>query len=365
MSEVKLLKEGDTFLFVSDHKTSKRGPGRKEKNKVFYNPAMDLSRDFSVLMAQWFVNAQDKRVKILDGLASCGARGLRIGNEVEGDFEIIINDWDEKAYNLIKKGIEFNKISHARASCKNFHVVTSEEKFDFIDIDPFGTPVPYLDSAIRGLKSGGIIAFTATDTATLCGVYPKTCIRRYFAIPFHSWMMHEIGLRILIGYACREAAKHDRGIDVLLSHSTDHYMRVFLRVWKGAKKAENSLDNVKKVNLLPYVNRNVEIGPIWTGKLHNTEVLQSLKKIAEEKKLSKKKEVEKLLRRMIEEVDMPLFFYRTDVISSELSKSPPKLSRIIKLLREEGYKASRTQFANNAFKTDAPREVIYRLFMDL
>ena len=59
------------------------------------------------------------------------------------------------------------------------------------------SPVGFIDSALRSIKNGGIIACTATDTATLCGVYPKVCIRRYGAIPFHSVVMKEIGLRIL------------------------------------------------------------------------------------------------------------------------------------------------------------------------
>ncbi|MCU0373510.1 MAG: ATP-binding protein, partial [Ignavibacteria bacterium] len=41
--------------------------------------------------------------------------------------------------------------------------------FDYIDIDPFGSPCPFLDAAIKRLSRGGILAVTATDTSALAG----------------------------------------------------------------------------------------------------------------------------------------------------------------------------------------------------
>jgi len=70
--------------------------------------------------------------------------------------------------------------------------------FDYIDIDPFGTSNPYLDSAIKRISRNGILAVTNTDTAALSGTFPKTCMRKYWAMPKRDYMMHETGLRILI-----------------------------------------------------------------------------------------------------------------------------------------------------------------------
>ena len=72
------------------------------------------------------------------------------------------------------------------ATNKNLNVLLSENRFDYIDIDPFGSPVGFVDSAMRSIKNGGVVACTATDTAALCGVYPRVCQRRYGAIPFHN-----------------------------------------------------------------------------------------------------------------------------------------------------------------------------------
>ena len=113
----------------------------------------------------------------------------------------------------------------------------SESRFDYIDIDPFGSPIKFIDSAMRSISHNGLIACTATDTATLCGVYPKVCLRRYGAQPFHSNIMKEIGLRILLGVICREAGKYEKGIQPILSYTTDHYFRVYVRVENGISYA--------------------------------------------------------------------------------------------------------------------------------
>ncbi|HEC81109.1 MAG TPA: tRNA (guanine(10)-N(2))-dimethyltransferase [Thermoplasmatales archaeon] len=356
---LKKIKEGKTFLLVPEYK-NKKGPG--EKKAGFYNPAMKMNRDVSILIVQWLVNASNKPVKILDGLAASGARGVRIANEVEGDFFVTINDWNKKAFNLIIKNT--NGLDNTEAVCKNVNCLLHEKKFHYIDIDPFGTPIPYIDAAVKNVTHNGVLAVTATDTATLCGVYPKTCIRRYSAMPLHSWVKHEVGLRILIGYICRESAKYDKGIDVLLSHSTDHYMRVYIRLRKGAKEADESLKKVKKVDAtdFTYENKKTMIGPLWTEKLHNKEVLKKLKVIMQGKTLGKKRNVEKLLTRAEEETDLPIFFYTTDVISSQLKVSPPKLSHVLEMLKKLGFKAGRTQFGDASFKTDATKKEVYQVF---
>ena len=140
---------------------------------------MEQNRDLSVLVNQWLVNKNEKTMHILDGLAASGIRGIRFANELEGDFDVnvTINDWSEDAYALIKKNLERCGLKNVVASNRNLNTLLSEERFHYIDVDPFGSPVYFIDSAIRGIYNNGIIACTATDTATLCGVYPKVCLR--------------------------------------------------------------------------------------------------------------------------------------------------------------------------------------------
>ena len=38
------------------------------------------------------------------------------------------------------------------------------EQFDIIDIDPYGSMVPFLYPAIKAVKNGGLLCITCTDS---------------------------------------------------------------------------------------------------------------------------------------------------------------------------------------------------------
>jgi len=361
---IESITEGKTDIFVFKNKFSKRGPGSKD-NLPFYNPSMELNRDLSILVCQWLVDNKKKYLEVLDGLAASGIRGLRFGNEVIGNFNITINDWNPKAYELIKKNIKKLEPENIVAKNSNLNTLLSDNKFDYIDIDPFGSPVYFIDSAIRSICKDGIIACTATDTATLCGTYPKVCFRRYGAKPFHSIAMKEIGLRILLGFICREAGKYDKGIKPLVCYSTDHYFRLYVQIINGTGVANDSMKNystIKLNNIFTLKNEIVDIGPLWTGKLQNRKILRELRTMLFEKQLKTKNELWKLLDLLEEEADAPEFFYTTDKLASILKKSPLKMRTIFKKLQEKGYNVYRTHFNPIGFKTDAPKSEIEKVF---
>jgi len=361
---VECITEGKTEVLVFKSKLTKKGPG--SKNKVpFYNPSMELNRDLSILVNQWLVNNNEKTMRILDGLAASGIRGIRLANELEGDLDVTINDWSEDAYALIKNNLERCGLKNAVASCRNLNTLLSEERFHYIDIDPFGSPVYFIDSAIRSVYNNGIIACTATDTATLCGVYPKVCLRRYGVRSFHSPVMHEIGLRILLGFICREAAKYDKGIKPLVCYSTDHYFRAYIQVKNGIRYANESIDNLKSVNskeLFFSSKQTTEIGPLWLGKIQNKDIIENLRTILSEKKLNTKNILWGFLDLLEEEADASNFFYNTENLASLLKTSPPKMKHIFKKLKEKGYDVTRTHFSSTGFKTNAPRSGIETIF---
>ena len=365
MAEVRLVREGKTEFFVpSSLELRKKGPGKKDKFG-FYNPAMAESRDISVAVVQAMLNESNRELRVLDGLSSVGARGLRIANEVRGEFKVILNDWDERAIEIARKSIEHNDLRNVETRCENLNVLLCKEKFNYIDIDPFGSPVPYVSMAVRSILPGGILAFTATDTATLCGVYRKTCLRRYNAESLRTWAMHEIGLRILIGYIIKEGARFERALYPILSYSRNYYMRVYFRVKNGARRADKLLENISITKALDFNFKPREVGPLWLGELHDRDFLLSVKRAAKEVELSNRKEVGKLLDRCLEETGMPPFFYDIDALSSYFRKSPPKISRMMRLLEKEGFRVSRTHFRDTSFKTDAPLDEVMKTFRDL
>jgi len=366
VSNIMQINEGITDFIVFNKKSSSKGPGSKDR-MPFYNPAMELNRDLSVLVCQWLVNNRDKHVDILDGLAATGVRGIRINNEVKGDFDLAINDGSINAFNLIKKNVKQCILKNVEVYNKDLNTLLSEKRFDYIDVDPFGSPVYFIDSAIRSIRKNGILACTATDTATLCGVYPKVCNRRYAAIPFHSFFMKEVGLRILIGFICREALRYDKGIKPLICYSTDHYFRVYIMIINGVDCANKSAKNLSTFNseeLYYSKNPGVKVGPLWSEKLQDKQTIKELRTILFEKHLNTKNSLWKLLDLLEEEADAPSFFYTTDDIASTLKMAPPKIDTIFNELRNDGYVVTRTHFNPTGFKTNAPKKKIEKVFKD-
>lgn len=358
------ITEGNTSVLVYKNKSVSKGPGFKE-GFPFYNPTMQINRDISILFCQHLIKDSKRKMILLDGLAASGIRGIRFANELTGDFEVLINDWDEKSYSLIKKNIEKHSFENAKACNMNLNVLLSSDKFDYIDADPFGSPAGFIDSAVRSIKNGGVIACSATDTAALCGVYPKVCFRRYGAVPFHSVVMKEVGLRILLGFICRVAGVYDKGIQPLLCYSTDHYFRVYVKVHSSVPKANQSMNNFKIIRLGENIGMQKtknDIGPMWTGKLSDKKVLGELVNIVSSKKLGCKNQIYRLIDILEEEADAPMFFYTTESVASFLKTSSPKMDVLFKQLKKQGYDIYKTHFSSTGFKTNASMKIIEKLF---
>jgi len=359
-----LVKEGTTELFVFKKKRSAKGPSSRN-HTPFYNPSMELNRDVSILVNQWFLDTNKNHVHILDGLAASGVRGIRLAHELTGDFDVTINDWNDQSVSLIQQNIQKNSLHNISVFQKDLNCLLSECRFHSIDIDPFGSPVYFFDAAVRSLCNHGIIACTATDTAALCGVFPHVCYRRYAAWPLHGASMHEIGLRILLGCLCREAAKYDRGIEPLLCYTTDHYVRLYVRINNGKNAANKSMAQYMRIpaqGIPLFKDNTAQVGPLWLGPLEKKTVLQEIRTILSTKELNTKPQLWKLFFFLEDEADAPPFFYTTSDLSSLLKVSPPPMESIFERLKNNGYVVTHTHCTSIGFKTNAPLDVITEVF---
>lgn len=346
-----LIVEGQTKLAVPlVH--SAGGPGKRQ-GRVFYNEQMKFNRDLTVMVFDALGLAEREA---LDSMAGTGARGVRVANEVRGDFKFYVNDRDTEAYRYIQKNIDLNNLENCLAVNSDMRCLLSEHAFDYIDVDPFGTPVPYIPAAIQGCKRKGILGITATDTAPLAGTHPKKCIRRYGARSIRCAFGHELGLRILIGYMVRRAAELDKGIRPMLCFYVDHYFRLYLRLPESAVEAEKSLDQLGYVQYDPDTGTRSYLldpeptgsyGPIWGGPLYDRALLGSMET---KEGLADRSRCEKYLAMWREEMDVP-YFFDNDEISSLLHASPPPMSRLLERIGQVG-RASRTHFSPTGFKTD-------------
>jgi tRNA (guanine26-N2/guanine27-N2)-dimethyltransferase len=359
-----LVKEGTTEVFVTHATPSAKGPSTRTKG-AFYNPAMELNRDISILVNQWFITRSSKHVRLLDGLAASGIRGVRYAHELTGDFDVTLNEWDEKSFSLLQQNVQHSSVSNITLLQKDLHVVLSEDRYDSIDIDPFGSPVYFLNAAMRNVTHQGMISCTATDTAALCGVFPKVCFRRYSAWPLHGPTMHEVGLRILLGVVCREAAQYDRGIEPLLCYATDHYLRLYVQINKSKNAANASIAQCSSIPAAAVPlskEQSTLVGPLWRGKLQNKTVVQEIQALVSTKTLGTRPALWNLLVLLEEEADAPPFFYTTNDLASLLKQSPPPMDRLFERLRQRGFLVTRTHCTPTGFKTNAPLEVITEVF---
>ncbi len=308
---------------------NQRGPGKVEG--VFYNREMVFNRDTTIFLLH------NLRVRsALDALAATGVRGIRM--ILENGVRTTINDASEDAYRIIKENVKLNRVD-AEITNRDANSLLAERRFDYVDIDPFGSPVPFLDLAIRSAR---ILGVSATDTATLSGKN-RRIERRYLAHINPEFSNHEVGVRVLLGYIGRMAARFDLGIEPIFSLWRKHAYRVYVIIRRGSNHAKRTLRSIGNGRCG---------GPLWLGDIHDFEFLQN----AKVPEVPSKSELEKYLN--LWKNERHFMYYDIPQICSELHASQPSLSLIIDILNDMGYDAHRTHFSPQGIKTNADEDTV-------
>jgi tRNA (guanine26-N2/guanine27-N2)-dimethyltransferase len=329
----------------------KAGKGKVSKKlDVFYNPVMKFNRDISILI----LNAVDnKNMQIGLPLEASGVRGIRFFKELKkGKIKkIYFNDYSESAVKAMKENLKLNHIkSKFELTKKDANIFMLESSgFDYIDIDPFGSPNQFLDSAVKRLARGGILAVTATDTSLLCGTYSESCGRKYWAKPMHTSEMYEAGLRILIRKVQLIASQYDKSLIPIFSYSKDHYMRVFFRCEKSKKDAD---DTISKHGFYK------SSGPMWLGPLSDKKIAE---KVCRENKSGENR---KFLETVRDEPDI-VGYYDLHEFCSKNKLEIPRKDELMKALRKHRYAAAQTHFLSTAIKSDIKENDLIRIIRQL
>jgi tRNA (guanine26-N2/guanine27-N2)-dimethyltransferase len=357
------VKEGTTRILVPKQPTK----------SIFYNPKMELCRDIDIAGVAAFVSLLPSQpLTYIDALAGTGVRGIRVAKEV--GLCVDINDRSKPAYELINRNITLNELEEsAKAYNENANVLLLQNNYDLVDVDPFGSPVPFLDAACKSVKR--VLLITATDTAPLCGAHSGG-LRKYDAKPLNTEYHTEMATRILLGRVTRDLCKYDKAIQPLLSYSRAHFIRIIARVEKGAKKADDSMKRLGFIahcfscgNRLAFscsdmlelkVARKCDVcdtkiriaGPLYIEAIKEKRFCEQVHEELGKRELGKKKEAMKIVATCINELDTP-FYYEHHAICKALKVFPSPISSLLDALRSNGFSASRTHFSDTAFKTDA------------
>lgn len=378
------ITEGKARLIIPKPELFKRPNGLYEPSwaPIFYNPRAVFNRDMAIVFLKTIFS---KNYFFVEPLAGSGVRSIRYVVEAGGNG--IANDIDPVAYYYIKRNVKINNIEEKLAVFNNeanilLHTLRAEGiVIDYIDIDPYGTPIPFVDSTIHAISRGGYIAFTATDTGPLNCSHPNVCLRRYGAFCIKTDFSKEMGLRILIGSIVRRAASHDMGLEIILAYYHDYYYRVYFRVYKSARKADETLSligyiafnretkeriMVKQDEFKEYVKKGyILIGPLWVGELADREFLKKAIYVSE--KLTSTTDYMHLertlgfLKRLHEEYGINTIYYRYDKLFGLLKKNQPPINKFIEKIREKGYHAYRTHFDPRGVRTDMPYNELIKL----
>jgi tRNA (guanine26-N2/guanine27-N2)-dimethyltransferase len=259
----------EIYLSEKKAKLHRKKSIRKEQSELVDNPVgkeptAATSTAKEELDATTNAHARPK-FTILDALSATGLRALRYTLELPMVTSATANDMDPSAVDSIRRNIEYNKqhssssnpeelsgaeaVSRIQPSLGNaqhhmYSVLSPPSsaqgdrprsaKYEVIDLDPYGTAVPFLDAAVQAVTDGGLLCVTCTDAGVWASTgYSEKCYSLYGGLPVKAEWSHEAGLRLILHSIATSAAKYGMYIEPLLSLSIDFYARVWVRIKHG------------------------------------------------------------------------------------------------------------------------------------
>lgn len=364
---------------------------------VFFNPHMLVNRDLSILVLNTWLRNFKGHVEIVDAMSGAGIRGIRYLLETtKNDMHVDFVDLNPAAIKVCKKNLDLNGIESSRydlhvQDSNTFlygHSIKEPDRYNVIDIDPFGNPMSYLSAGLKAGAKRSVLQINATDLAVLSGLHGKATRRKYMTRPMRNITYHaEQAIRMLLGATLRKAAELDCAIIPKISIARRHYIKIIIEKIRGAEKANKCLDNLGYIIHCRACNNRYTIsleniisqhecpacnsgkidhaGPTWIGTIQDASFCaQMLTQIENLDYLKSYKKLRKMVKLCKEEAGMPPTSDDIHEIAHELVMGPPPLDLLIKKLKEAGWKASRTQSNPLAIKSNANRDIIIKIMKE-
>ena len=348
------------------------------ESSIFYNPHMSMNRDIAILFADSFFA---EKIRVCDPMTASGVRAVRYLLECTNVEAVEALDVDPASVEYAHRVLLLNHVNDEAGVVvaeANHFLIAHKNRFNLVDLDPFGCPVRFYENALRSVVHGGVLAVTATDMALLTGARHAACLRKYNVAPVRADFAKESAVRILGASIALAAHRLGLGVRVVFSHVSDHYSRVYVDVRMGKKAANQSAKALGFVEYCPACLRRVWCyrfedfqhschncggstligGPMWLGALWDADLVRRMSGRSGFISSSRLSELQKLLGLVEEEMDGMPFYFRVDEAARGLGKNPPKIASLLCALRASGYAASRTHFHPNGVRTDAPVDTL-------
>lgn len=347
-NQFKTLSEGSVRIMAPDNFFIK-GPGTKTPG--FYNLDQKLNRDITVS----FLRTVKPRIA-LDAFGGTGIRGLRINREA--GVKTVISEINKKSFEYIKINRDLNG-SDVEVYNRTFQAVLNDFLFDYIDIDPYGSVLPYIDDAMLNIRNKGYIGITPTDLTALTGSMGRKTFRRYGASIINDTYRHESGIRLLIGEIVKRAAAMDRAAIPMISLWHSHYYRVIFQIISSSSMADRQLEKIGTFNrhtgLAPEYPESSE-GPIWLGNL-NSDVVKGLNIIENPDKLFLKS------LDAVKNNDLSLYFADIADFARIIHHDSMGMESSMEKLAGNGIQCGRSQFSDTGIKVSVPvKDALHLLY---
>jgi tRNA (guanine26-N2/guanine27-N2)-dimethyltransferase len=355
-----LVEEGAVAVEAPDQS------GEGIEGEVFFNPEQELNRDLTVAVLR-ALRGRDGADSYLDATAATGVRGVRAAAD---GWTATLCDRDPEAVDLCRRNLDRNGLE-AEVVRGDANVVMHRRGFDVVDLDPFGTPIPFADAAFRSARD--LLCVTATDTAPLCGAHFDSGVRTYSAVPRNTEYHPEMGLRVLVSALVRTGARYDVGATPVLSHATRHYARTYLRLERSASAANDAVDELGYVHHCPEClyredergliadppgdcpncgsDQVLSAGPLWVGPLVDRPFAADVRASVDDD-MGTADEARSLAATLRSELDAPTH-YDQHRLCKRWGRPATAMDEFIEALRAAGHRASRTHYGGTTFKTDA------------
>lgn len=358
-----IVKEGDIELYIPNMHLTRSAD-------VFYNPDMEFSRTLTIELLKHVFNR--KKICVCDAFSASGVRGIRILKEIDNVDFVLFVDKNPKAVKLIRKNIEKNDID-----TNKYYIINDDVRkiffeypstFDYVDIDPFGSPANFFDNLFLSLKKHAFIGITATDTASISGCKPHKCFKMYSIKACKTVFFKEMGIRNLITFSNLRSFKFDYCCKPICFDFA-HYFRVFLKTSHSGSSIRRFIRNISYIlycnncgNISTIVKEKCEICnkkmhilfPVWLDTIMDKDLLHSICKSTQNV------EIIMYIKKLLNELDIP-FYFDTHFIARFIKRNTPKLFDIIKSLQDLGFHAGKTIFSPVSIKTNSPAKELYRI----